>query len=162
MYLDSAVNRKPTVVRSVFHACLMAAFRFHAIVRHIVMRGVPSRRRSEAIDARFLAHQVIKKCCARFVAHIGSIRRRRSDVSVAIGGRETVWLCYEAFRRKLAKHRALYANVLPVVIALRAAGEAKLSQQQLANLRKWIGRRMPVSFRRMKHKAPRVVNKACT
>jgi hypothetical protein len=38
IYLDARVNRKPTIIRSMFNACLMAAFRFHAIVKHILMR----------------------------------------------------------------------------------------------------------------------------
>lgn len=161
MYLDSAVNRKPTVVRSVFHACLMAAFRFHAIVRHIVLRSVPIGRRNRPVDARFLAGTVIKECCTRTIGYLAAVRRRRTDVKISVGSLEAAWLCYEAFRRKLDRHRTIYANVLAVLNAFHAESERKLTRQQVDNLKKWVGRRMPLSFRRMKHKAPKVVNKAC-
>ena len=77
----------------------MAAFRFHAIVKHILMRTVPRHTRDKAVDARFLAHRVIKECCSKMVGHVSNVRRSRKDVKINLSNSETAWLCYEAFSR---------------------------------------------------------------
>ncbi|XP_032779409.2 telomerase reverse transcriptase [Daphnia magna] len=151
VYLDARVNRKPTIVRSMFNACLMAAFRFHAIVKQILMRTVPRHLRDKAANnARYLAHTVIKECCSKMVGHVSSVRRRRKDVKIILSNTETAWLCYEAFHRKLSRHGKLYSNVLLAVRVLQTEHEKKIPNEKLKNLRSWIGKRIPLSFRRMK------------
>lgn len=134
-----------------FNACLMAAFRFHAIVKHILMRTVPRHLRDKATNnARYLAHTVIKECCSKMVGHVSSVRRRRKDVKIILSNTETAWLCYEAFHRKLSRHGKLYSNVLLAVRVLQTEHEKKIPNEKLKNLRSWIGKRIPLSFRRMK------------
>jgi hypothetical protein len=133
-----------------FNACLMAAFRFHAIVKHILMRSAPRRWYDKAIDARFLANTVIKECCSKMVGHVSNVHRRRKDVKIILSNTETAWLCYEAFRRKLSQHKKLYSNVLLAVQILRSEYEKKMPEAKLKNIRSWIGHRIPRSFRRMK------------
>ena len=133
-----------------YYACLMAAFRFHAIVKHILMRTVSRRCRHKRINARFLAHVVIKDCCTKMVGHVSTVRRRRKDVKICITSSETAWVCYEAFHRKLSRHAAFYADILPAVNQLRTEYEKKFSEEKLKRLRSCIGRRIPRPFRRMK------------
>ena len=150
IYLDARGNRKPTIIRSMFNACLMAAFRFHAIVKHILIRGALRHRYDKAVDAHYLAHTVIKECCSKIVGHVSSVRRRRKDVKIILSKTETAWLCYEAFHRKLSRHKKLYTNVLLAVRKQRSEYEKMLPETKLRNIKSWIARRIPFSFRRMK------------
>ena len=144
------MNQKATVVRNMFNACLMAAFRFHAIVKHILMRTAPRHTRDKAVDPRFLAHRVIKECCFKMVGHVSCVRR--NGIHCRISNSETAWLCYEAFRRKLKQHGKLYSNIVPVVTSLRKEQEREMTNLKLTKLRVWIGNRIPRPFRRMKHR----------
>lgn len=144
------MNRKRTVVRSMFHACLMAAFRFHAIVKHILTRSFPRQRRNKAFHTPFLVHTVIKECCSKMVGHVTSVRQRRKDVKISLSNSETAWLCYEAFYRKLSRHGKWYANLLPAVKALQSPCEKNIAAFKVRNMRSWIGLRIPRPFRRMK------------
>ena len=148
MYLDAEVNKKPTVVRSLYQACLMAAFRFHAIVRHVLTRHCHGK---VALDVHFLAHSVIKEFCARMLSHIRLVRSRK-NIRVSLLQWETAWLCYEAFIRKLTRHDPFYASLVSIVEEFRNEAADKLPSAQLAKLRLWIGSRgrIPRSFRRMK------------
>lgn len=139
MYLDSAINRKPTVVRSMYHACLMSAFRFHAIVKHFLLA---------AINVHFLAH-VVKECSSKMCVHVRSAGRKK-DVTIRLTVPETRWLCLEAFERKLRRHGQMYAKLLPVIRQLKTQSETKLNSRNLEKLQCWIGKRFPRSFRRMK------------
>lgn len=145
MYLDAEINKKPTTVRSMYHACLMAAFRFHAIIRDVMIR----QRRNVALDVRFLAHVVIKECCQRMTSHVRNLRIRKS-IQICLTKAETSWLCYEAFLRKLRKHQPLYTSLLLLLKEFQNESVKKLSAANLANLQLWIGKGIPRSFRKMK------------
>jgi len=142
MYLDSAINRKPTVVRSMYHACLMSAFRFHAIVKHFLLA---------AINVDFLAN-VIKECSSKMCVHVRSASRKK-DVAIKLTVPETRWLCLEAFERKLRRHGQLYTKLLPVISQLKTQSQSKLKSRNLEKLHCWIGKRFPRSFRRMESPA---------
>lgn len=114
------------------------------------MRTVPRHSRDKAVDARFLAHTVIRECCSKMVGHVSSLRRRRKDVKISLSNSETAWLCYEAFFRKLKRHGKLYANLVPVVESQRNEYMKKMSEEKVKNMRSWIGNRIPRPFRRMK------------
>lgn len=152
IYLDSKVNKKPTVARNLFNASLMSAFRFDAIVKKVLMRH-----RRVILRPGFLVHKVIVQCCTRMVAHVMAIRRRK-DMRVRLSRTEISWLCYEAFFRALGQRRVrgLYGSaLLPAVKVLRNGLECKLNQQQLAKMKRWIGKRIPRAFRRMQGKSVR-------
>ena len=123
----------------------MAAFRFHAIVKHIIMPR--HSRGNKKFDSR-LFPKVIEKCCYKMVGHVSNVRR--TDVQSQLGNSETAWLCYEAFHRKLKKHPQMYANLLKVVTSLREDYENKMSREKVTKMRSLIGKRVPRSFRRMK------------
>ena len=150
MYLDSKVNRKPTVVRNLFYAGIMSAFRFHAIVKHVLMRH-----RNGNLRTGFLVHKVIVQFCTRMVAHVMAIRRRK-DLRVRLSRTEISWLCYEAFARTMGQRRVrqLYgAALLPAVLVLRRDAERKVKEQRLGKLKLWIGQRIPRVFRHMQGKS---------
>jgi hypothetical protein len=44
----------------------------------------------------------------------------------------------------------MYSNVLMAVRKERSEYEKMLPERKLRNIRSWIGRRIPISFRRMK------------
>lgn len=145
MYLDAAVNRKQTVVRSIFSASLMAAFRFHAIVKHILIRH----RRKGVLNVRFLAHKAIKSCCVKMIGHVRNVRRRKM-LRISLSSTEISWLFFEAFCRKLGKHLSLYTSLLPDVRQFREECGQMLPPIQLARLRQCIGKGIPRPFRRMR------------
>jgi len=148
IYLDARINRKATVVRSMYHACLMAAFRFHVIVRNVLMRHG----RKTALNVAFLTDTVIKECCDRMIRHVHSIRRRKG-VKISLNASETTWLFYEAFSRKFNKHKPLYNELEPFIRKRRQENRINLSETKVAKLLQWIGKGIPRSFRRMKDRA---------
>ncbi len=75
MYLDSAINRKPTVVRTLYNASLMAAFRFHAIVTSMLCPRAFSWGRGRTANTAFLVRG-IDECCRRIGIHMKQLRRR--------------------------------------------------------------------------------------
>ena len=108
MYLDSAINRKPTVVRNIYKASLMAAFRFHAIVTNILRAFT---RTNTKVDTSFCV-RAIELFCRRMVNFIGQLVQRNRQVRVDVSRREIRWLGLEAFHRKLARHGDVYAQIV--------------------------------------------------
>jgi hypothetical protein len=119
MYLDSAINRKPTVIRTIYNASLMAAFRFHAIVTHMLCPRRAFWRKSKGANVVYLA-RTIDECCKKMGRHIRPVGRR-SQVKTTVTTNEVRWICLEAFARKLARHGDKYAAILIDIAAIDKA-----------------------------------------
>ena len=148
MYLDSAINRKPTVIRTIYNASLMSAFRFHAIVAHMLCPRRPFWRKGKGANVVYLV-RTIDECCKKMGRHIRHVCSR-SQVKTTVTTNEVRWICLEAFARKLARHGDKYAAILTEIAVLKQKCEAILRPDTVDRLGRWIGKRMPRPFRQMK------------
>ena len=138
MYLDSAINGRPTIIGNVFHPCLMNAFRMHALLTSV----------ARILNARYLA-RVIEECSRSVCKHLVGIRQR-NNINICLSNTETKWICMEAFYRKINCHRRIYKQVLVQVRQLRDGYRMNMPVAKFHTLASAVGKRIPYNFRKIK------------
>ena len=137
IFFDAGVN--PAAVDNIYRVFLLAAFKLHAYAAHL--NSGPQRNPAFFVDVIFEVAGFVSSYTAGW-AFAGGLLEGFERPAVQ-------WLCFEAFCRKLRRHRGVYAAVLNVIVRRQMALRQRLDDRHMTELRRVVNDDLPCDFQYM-------------